>query len=367
MSPTPSYHLRRCALVVAAAASACALAACGSSSASPSTTTTSRSGTSSSTASTTTVPSSQAISAAQQLQQAYIAVVDKVRPSVVEITTDQGLGSGIVYDNKGDIVTNDHVVSGASRFSVTLYNGKQYPASLVGAFAADDLAVIKVTNVAGLVPATFANSTQVQVGEIVLAIGNPLGLQSSVTNGIVSATGRTVSESNSVTLPDTVQTSAPINPGNSGGALVDLNANVIGIPTLAATDQQLGGGAAPGIGFAIASNTVQQIAPQLISQGKVTNSGRAELGVTVGTGYNQSGSPAGAIISQVVPGGPAAKAGLQSGDVITSVNGQKVTSANDLVTILAGLSPGQTVKVDYLNQNGNQKSAEVTLGQLSGS
>lgn len=285
---------------------------------------------------------------------------------MVEITTDRGLGSGVVYDGKGDIVTNDHVVAGATRYSVTLFNGKQYPASLVGTFPPDDLAVVKVSNASGLVPASFANSGSVQVGEITLAIGNPLGLQSSVTNGIVSATGRTVSEGNNVTLPDTVQTSAPINPGNSGGALVDLNSQVIGIPTLAATDQQLGGGAAPGIGFAIASNTVQKIAPQLISQGRVTNSGRAELGVSVGTGYSLAGNPAGAIIGQVVPGGPAAKAGLQAGDLITSINGQKITSASDLVTTLAGLSPGQTVPVVYLDQAGNQHTTKVTLGQLTG-
>jgi putative serine protease PepD len=318
--------------------------------------------------SSTTQAASQSSASAQQLQNAYVAVVDKVRPSVVEITTDQGLGSGIVYDSKGDIVTNDHVVAGATRFSVTLYDGKQYPATLVGAFPPDDLAVVRVGNASGLVPAAFANSSQVHVGEIALAIGNPLGLQSSVTNGIVSATGRTVSEGggpNPVTLPNTIQTSAPINPGNSGGALVDLNSEVIGIPTLAAQDPNLGSSAA-GIGFAIASNTVKLIAPQLISQGKVTNSGRAELGVTVGTGYNREGNPAGAIVTGVVSGGPAANAGLQVGDVIVSVGGQRVTSTSDLVAVLAGASPGQTVKVTYLDQSGAQHTVDVTLGQLSG-
>src|SRR6202011_5414375 len=143
--------------------------------------------------------------------------------------------------------------------------------------------------------AKFADSSRVAVGAIALAIGNPLGLSSSVTQGVVTFNGRTVGEGNGVVLPDTVQTSAAINPGNSGGALVDIKGAVIGIPTLAATDPQLGGGAAAGIGFAIPSNTVKLIAGQLVSSGRVVNSGRAALGIRGSTATDVSGRPVGVI------------------------------------------------------------------------
>src|SRR5438045_1460916 len=162
------------------------LAACTSGSSQSSSTSTSRS-----TASTGT---SAANPSAQALQSSYIDVVNKVRPSVVEITTDTGLGSGVVYDTKGNIVTNDHVVRGATSFEVTFFDGKTLPAKLVGEFAPDDLAMVNVTGASNLTPANFADSSKVQVGEIALAIGNPLGFSSSVTNGIVSFNGRTVPE-----------------------------------------------------------------------------------------------------------------------------------------------------------------------------
>lgn len=188
------------------------------------------------------------------LQNQFVSVVHSAEPSVVQIQTQQGLGSGVVFDNKGDIVTNFHVVCGANKFTVTLADGHQYPATLVGTFHEDDLAVVHV-NASGLQPATFADSSKLQVGYIAMAIGNPLALQSSVTEGIVSALGRTESEPGDpncgvagTTIPGMIQTSAAINPGNSGGALVDLQGQVIGIPTLAATDQQTGGGQARGSG-----------------------------------------------------------------------------------------------------------------------
>ena len=212
-----------------------------------------------------TATTTSTVVAAPAMEQKFVEVVKNVGPSVVGITTDQGLGSGIVFDSRGDIVTNNHVVAGSHTFQVTLATGKQYPARLVGTFAPDDLAVLRI-NAPGLTPASFADSEQLSVGDIVLAIGNPLGLQSSVTEGIVSAVGRTVNEDGSVTLPNAIQTSAAINAGNSGGALVDLQGKVVGIPTLAATDPQLGGGAAPGIGFAIPSNIVTNVADQLIQR-----------------------------------------------------------------------------------------------------
>jgi putative serine protease PepD len=196
------------------------------------------------------------------LQQAYVSVVKTVSPSVVQIRTPQALGSGVVFDAAGDVVTNAHVVGNATRFVVTLASGDSHPATAVGRDVANDLAVIRVTG-AQLRPATFADSSQVQVGDIALALGNPLGLRSSVTEGIVSAVGRSVPEGDGVNLASVIQTSAAINPGNSGGALVDLSGRVIGIPTLAALDPQMGGGEAPGIGFAIDSNTVRQVAGAL--------------------------------------------------------------------------------------------------------
>ncbi len=199
------------------------------------------------------------------VQDQMVQVVKQVGPSVVLIQDDKGLGSGVVFDTQGNIVTNNHVVTGAKNLHVSLTDGKRYPAQLVGTAPANDLAVVRI-NAPGLKPAVLGDSAGVEVGEVTMALGNPLGLQSTVTQGIVSAVGRTVAEEGGVTLKGAIQTSAEINPGNSGGALVDLQGNVIGIPTLAATDPQLGGGQAPGIGFAIPSNTVRDVATQLVNK-----------------------------------------------------------------------------------------------------
>jgi putative serine protease PepD len=199
------------------------------------------------------------------LQAKYTAVVRRVSPQVVEIGTSDALGSGIVYDTRGYVVTNAHVVGNSKKVTVRLQDGSKHPGTVVGTSVGNDLAVVRMAG-ATPKPAAFADSSKIQVGDITLAIGNPLGLASSVSEGIVSSTGRSVSEGNGVTLNSALQTSAAINPGNSGGALVNLAQQVIGIPTLAATDPQLGGGAAPGIGFAIPSNTVRQVANQLIAR-----------------------------------------------------------------------------------------------------
>jgi S1-C subfamily serine protease len=293
------------------------------------------------------------------LQQQFVQVVKQVGPSVILIQSRQGLGSGIVFDAGGNLVTNAHVVEGSSSFQVTLADGKQYPARLVGSFAADDLAVLHI-DAGGLHPASFADSSRMQVGDVALAIGNPLGLQSSVTEGIVSALGRTVNEDDGVALPDVIQTSAPINPGNSGGALVDLQGQVIGIPTLAASDPQLGGAAA-GIGFAIPSNTVRDIAGQLIDKGKVTDSHRAWLGVEVAA--TTSG---GSLITSVQPGGPAADAGIRAGELITAVKGTATPDPATLADVLAGLRPGQTVTVAVARPGVANRTVRVTLGQFPG-
>ncbi|MHB8959079.1 MAG: S1C family serine protease [Candidatus Limnocylindrales bacterium] len=312
--------------------------------------------TASSTAPTSPATAGQALA----LQQDFVSVVKQVNPSVVVIETASGLGSGIVFDSKGDIVTNAHVTAGSRTFKVTLADGRTLDGTLVGSFLGDDIAVIHV-NATGLIPATFANSSTLAVGDIVLAIGNPLGLQSSVTEGIVSAIGRTVSEGNGAALPNTIQTSAAINPGNSGGALVDLAGQVVGIPTLAASDPQLGG-AAVGIGFAISSNMVTDVANQLITSGKVTNSHRAYLGVTT---IDATGAP-GAVVHSVAPGTPAAAAGIVRGEAITSIDGKATPDSATLGEVLAGLAPGQTVKVVIAKQSGSSTTVTVTLGQLPG-
>jgi putative serine protease PepD len=292
-------------------------------------------------------------------QDQLVRVVDAISPAVVQIQTAGGLGSGVVYDGKGDIITNAHVVGNFKTFKITLANGT-YDGTLVGSFPANDLAVVHVKGTTPH-PAAFADSSKLQVGDFALAIGNPLGLRSSVTEGIVSSLGRTVSEGNGVALSSAIQTSAAINPGNSGGALVDILGRVIGIPTLAATDPELGGSAAPGIGFALPSNLVKDIAGQIVANGKVVDSHRAWLGVRVG---ETNGT--GVYVASVMPGGPAAKAGIHVGDVIVSIDGKATATIGELSAVLAELKPGQTVPVVVKLQNGSTKTVQVTLGTYPG-
>jgi putative serine protease PepD len=312
----------------------------------------------SSAASTPSLPTTDG--AALALQRDFIDVVRTVGPSVVVIETAKGLGSGIIYDTSGNIVTNAHVTDGSKVFTVTLADGRRFEGRLVGSFAGDDLAVVHI-DATNLTPAKFADSSKLVVGDIVLAVGNPLGLQSSVSEGIVSAVGRTVAESGNVTLPNVIQTSAAINPGNSGGALVDLSAQVVGIPTLAAEDPQMGG-AAVGIGFAIPSNVVTDIAGQLIKNGRVLNSHRAYLGVNVADVMGGTG----VLVHSLQAGGPAAKAGIAAGDLITSVNGQPTPSSGALSDLLANLTPGQAVRVSLVRPGGTTATLTVTLGELPG-
>ena len=294
------------------------------------------------------------------LQQSFTTVISRVTPQVVQISNPRGLGSGVAFDNKGDIVTNAHVVAGGGPLEVTDSHGRTYPATLVGSFGPDDLAVVRAPG-ASLPAASFADSGKTRVGDIVVAIGNPLGLRSSVTQGIVSALGRTVDEPGGNALPDVVQTSAPINPGNSGGALVDLSGQVVGIPTLAATDPELGG-SAPGIGFAIPSGLVTDIATQLIEHGHVVASHRAFLGVDLATGLLN-----GAVVVAVQHGGPAAGAGIAPGDVITRIDSQRISGPADVADGLATKRPGQRVSVAITKPGGSWATAQVTLGQLPGS
>lgn len=297
-----------------------------------------------------------------ELEDGFQQVVAQVLPSVVQITTAEGLGSGVVYDADGHIVTNAHVVGDAETFEVLTATGREpLTAELVAAYPEQDLAVVRLTDVpADLRPAAFAEDGQPEVGQIVLAMGNPLGLASSVTQGIVSAVGRSVSEGEGLaTLGNLVQTSAAINPGNSGGALVDLTGQVIGVPTLAAREPDVGS-QAPGIGFAIPASTVTHLADQMIEHGEVVESGRAALGVTVRTVLGEGFRPAGAAVVEVAPGGPADEAGLRPGDVITRLAGRPVTDVVTLAEALAAQQPEDTVEVVW--QRGEEEiTGRVTL------
>ena len=301
----------------------------------------------------------------------YAGVVRQVLPSVVLIRTADGLGSGVVLDAKGNIVTNAHVAGSAREFQVQVA-GDTSPrsAKLVGTYPADDLAVIRADNPAGLRPARFGDSDQAQAGDVVLAIGNPLGLSGSVTQGIVSATDRAVTEpatdsAAAATLPGAIQTSAPINPGNSGGALVSASGQVIGIPTLAAGSPQ-GGGQAQGIGFAIPSNLARDIATQIIETGHVTNSHRAAIGAEVATMLSPDGAAGGVGIVTVTDGGPADRAGLRAGDVITRAGAQETPDTTALSQALAAASPGDKVTVT-VSRGGEDRTVQITLGELPAS
>jgi S1-C subfamily serine protease len=302
------------------------------------------------------------------------AVIAKVQPAVVQVNviTSSGnqLGSGVIIDRRGYIVTNNHVIAGATSINVVLNDGRKLQAQLVGTDPTDDLAVLKITPPAsGLTVATLGDSSKLRVGQDVLAIGNPLGFSQTVTNGIISALNRTASEGqNGATLPNAIQTDAPINPGNSGGALVDLQGNLIGIPTLGAIDPEFRT-PANGVGFAIPSNRVKLIAEQIINTGKVTHTGRAALGISVTSvdanlaAQDNLSIDHGALIASVVPNSAAAQAGLRAGDVIIQVGSQAVNDASSLGDALAGKNPGDTVSVTIM-RGSQQLTINATLGEL---
>jgi len=302
------------------------------------------------------------------------AVIAKVRPSVVEVNVSipggSGIGSGVIVDRRGYIVTNNHVVSNAQSIQVVLYNGTKLQAQLVGTDPADDLAVLKITPPSsGLTVATLGDSSKLQVGQDVMAIGNPLGITQTVTSGIISALGRSVSEGQGgATIPNAIQTDAPINPGNSGGALVDLQGNLVGIPTLTAIDPEFNT-PANGVGFAIPSNRVAFIVPQIIANGSVTHTGRAYLGVNLTSvdatlaAQDRLAVDHGALVVNVVSGSPAASAGLQPGDVIVQIGNSQVNDVQSLSDILVNSSPGQRIALKVY-RGSQQLTVNVTLGEL---
>jgi putative serine protease PepD len=272
------------------------------------------------------------------------------RKGVVEVTSPQGQGSGFVYDSDGHVLTNQHVVSGASSVSVKLWNGKTYSAQVVGTDASTDVAVLKIDAPSSqLFPLSLADSSKVNVGDSVVAIGSPFGLEETVTSGIVSALHREMQSPNGFAIDDSIQTDAAINHGNSGGPLINSQGKVIGITSQIESDS----GGSDGVGFAVPADTVQSIAAQLISSGKAEH---AFLGVLL----RDSSSQPGASIAQVRSGTPAAKAGLQAGDIITAVDGKSITSASQLRGAINARRPGDTITVTY-TRGGQSHTASVKL------
>jgi S1-C subfamily serine protease len=323
--------------------------------------------TSSATATVTTTSGAVPVPGIDRLRE---QAINRVTNSVVKINIGSALGSGVILTGNGYIVTNHHVVSGASTINVTLANGDTFPARLVGSDTVDDLAVVKIART-GLPTASLGNSNDLTVGQTVLAIGNPLGITRTVTDGIVSALNRTVSEGQGTngSIPNAIQTSAAINPGNSGGALINLAGQVIGVPTLAAVDPEFGT-QAPGIGFAIPSNTVARISQQIIRYHKVLHSGRAALGVFVESVNPQLAAQYnlpvqhGALVAGTQAGGAAAKAGIKKNDVIVQFNGSRIGSESSLLGVLARRSPGDRVTVTVVTPKGTHQTYHVTLGEL---
>jgi putative serine protease PepD len=291
--------------------------------------------------------------------------------------TQQAEGTGFVYDTKGDIVTNEHVVAGASSITVKFQDGTVAKAKVVGVDASTDLAVIHVDVSSSLLhPLTLGDSSAVSVGDGVVAIGNPFGLDDSVTTGIVSAVGREITSPNNTPIENAIQTDAAINHGNSGGPLFDLRGDVIGVTAQIESDS----GGNDGVGFAIPSNTVKTVAAQLIATGKATH---ALLGVKVQTipssAASTLGSSAGVAVSSVEPGTAASRAGLHGatgtktvagvgyptgGDVITAFDGTKVTTAAQLRGLVANEQAGTKVQLT-VRHAGHARTVTVTLGARS--
>jgi putative serine protease PepD len=264
--------------------------------------------------------------------------------------SDRAQGSGFVYDTAGHIVTNDHVVSGAQSVSVTFWYGTTYTATVVGSDPSTDIAVLKVDAPASkLHPVSLGDSSKLEVGDGVVAIGAPFGLEETVTTGIVSALDRNISSATRYSISGAIQTDAAINHGNSGGPLLNLRAQVIGVTSQIESNS----GGNDGVGFAIPSNTVRSVVTQLLATGKAEH---AYLGVAA-----QTSPSGGAVVGTVRDGTPAAHAGLRRGDVITAVDGKHIASVGDLQSAIDAKKPGDAVTITY-KRNGTTHTLSVKLG-----
>ncbi len=314
-------------------------------------------------------------------------VYEKTYKSVVEITSTltqaspmggeqqaRGQGSGFVFDDRGHIVTNQHVVDGAQSVSVRFWDGSTYDATVVGTDPSTDLAVVKVDAPADILqPVALGDSSALSVGEPVVAIGSPFGLEETLTSGIVSALNREMTSPNNFTISNSIQTDAAINHGNSGGPLLNAAAEVIGVNAQIKSES----GGSDGIGFAIPSSTVSSIVPQIIASGSVEH---AYLGVGVATlpesVSTELGVPAGVMVTDVRQGTAAAEAGLRAangsamvdgqsyptgGDVITAVDGTAITSGAELQAAVDAKKPGDTISLTY-TRDGASSTVQVSLG-----
>jgi S1-C subfamily serine protease len=314
-------------------------------------------------------------------------IYEQAHEGVVEITSissetspmggeerAQGQGSGFVFDTDGHIVTNDHVVEGAERVTVRFSDGSTYDGSVVGTDPSTDLAVVKVdAPSSALHPLELGDSTALSVGEPVVALGSPFGLEDTATSGIVSALNREMTSPNNFTISNSIQTDAAINHGNSGGPLLNSAAQVIGVNAQIKSDS----GGSDGIGFAIPSSTVASIVPQIISSGSVEH---AYLGVGVASlpqsVADELGLPVGVMVTEVREGTPAAEAGLRAatgsttvdgqsfptgGDVITEVDGTAIADGSELQSAIDAKHPGDTVTITF-TRDGSSSTVEVSLG-----
>jgi putative serine protease PepD len=297
--------------------------------------------------------SSQSVSSFDSVED----VAAEVLPSVVSISVQSqagsGTGTGVVISSDGQILTNNHVVASGGELTVTFHDGTTARAEVIGTDPVTDLAVIQAQDVSGLDAAELGSSDDLEVGQQVVAIGSPFGLEGTVTSGIVSAVGRPVSagpSQDSLAVIDAIQTDAPINPGNSGGPLVNMSGQVVGINSAIYSPSN----GSVGLGFAIPIDQARPIADELIDTGQATH---ARIGITVG---DASGETRGALLASVEPGSGADAAGLAEGDVITKIDDRLVTDGTSLVAAARSYRPGDTVTLTYV-RDGETRTADVTL------
>jgi putative serine protease PepD len=311
-------------------------------------------------AATTTVAAAQPVA---ETTSSVSAVYQRVKDGVVEVQTSTGAqadpfgnqtpggatGSGFVIDKEGHIVTNQHVVDGAQSVTVRFSDGTETAAKVVGTDPSTDIAVLDVDRPSSdLTPLSFAPEGSLEVGDPVIAIGSPFGLEGTLTSGVISALGREIQSPNGFTIENAVQTDAALNHGNSGGPVLDSSGRVVGVAAQIRSES----GGSDGIGYAIPSDTAQPVARELISEGRVDH---AYLGVSL----PDDGA---ARLGQVVAGSPAARAGLQQGDEVTAVDGKAIKSGDELREAIDAQKPNDKITLT-IKRNGNERTVQVTLGQ----